>query len=467
MTGSVLQLLVLLCLAYLVLTTLVQFAFLAIGGVENAVRKLDDESTDYETLSSSRFTIPVSVIVAAYNEERVIESTVRSFLGFDYPEFEVIVANDGSTDGTLERLREAFDLEPYEVFVRHVFPSALVRSIYRSRTHPNLVVIDKENGGKADTWNAALNVARYRYVCGVDADTVFDPRALLKVMRVAVRDPARIVGVTSQITTAREPERVLALPSGRRRVDGGPLAVYQHLDFLRAFLNNRLAWSRFGFMLCSPGGFQIWRRDVLEELGGYSTSFTCEDIELTFRVHEHFRREGREYQLPCLPDSVGITESPDTYAKLISQRERWQRVISETVVHYRHMWFNRRYGSVGFVGTPFYLLTEVVSPAIEVVALATLAVAVVVGLFDPVTFVVVLAAIAFVNAALTAGAILLDDLQSRLYRKRDLARILAFAPLELLLYRPIIFWARVKGSWGFLRGDKSWNRFERNVRAPA
>jgi cellulose synthase/poly-beta-1,6-N-acetylglucosamine synthase-like glycosyltransferase len=467
MTGSVLQLLVLLCLAYLVLTTLVQFAFLAIGGVENAVRKLDDESTDYETLSSSRFTIPVSVIVAAYNEERVIESTVRSFLGFDYPEFEVIVANDGSTDGTLERLREAFDLEPYEVFVRHVFPSALVRSIYRSRTHPNLVVIDKENGGKADTWNAALNVARYRYVCGVDADTVFDPRALLKVMRVAVRDPARIVGVTSQITTAREPERVLALPSGRRRVDGGPLAVYQHLDFLRAFLNNRLAWSRFGFMLCSPGGFQIWRRDVLEELGGYSTSFTCEDIELTFRVHEHFRREGREYQLPCLPDSVGITESPDTYAKLISQRERWQRVISETVVHYRHMWFNRRYGSVGFVGTPFYLLTEVVSPAIEVVALATLAVAVAVGLFDPVTFVVVLAAIAFVNAALTAGAILLDDLQSRLYRKRDLARILAFAPLELLLYRPIIFWARVKGSWGFLRGDKSWNRFERNVRAPA
>jgi poly-beta-1,6-N-acetyl-D-glucosamine synthase len=467
MTGNVLQLLVLLCLAYLVLTTLVQFAFLAIGGVENAVRKLDDESTDYETLSSSRFTIPVSVIVAAYNEERVIESTVRSFLGFDYPEFEVIVANDGSTDGTLERLRKAFDLEPYEVFVRHVFPSARVRSIYRSRTHPNLIVIDKENGGKADTWNAALNVARYRYVCGVDADTVFDPRALLKVMRVAVRDPARIVGVTSQITTAREPERVLALPSGRRRVDGGPLAVYQHLDFLRAFLNNRLAWSRFGFMLCSPGGFQIWRRDVLEELGGYSTSFTCEDIELTFRVHEHFRREGREYQLPCLPDSVGITESPDTYAKLISQRERWQRVISETVVHYRHMWFNRRYGSVGFVGTPFYLLTEVVSPAIEVVALATLAVAVAVGLFDPVTFVVVLAAIAFVNAALTAGAILLDDLQSRLYRKRDLARILAFAPLELLLYRPIIFWARVKGSWGFLRGDKSWNRFERNVRAPA
>jgi cellulose synthase/poly-beta-1,6-N-acetylglucosamine synthase-like glycosyltransferase len=467
MTGDLLTVLVLLCLAYLVLTTLVQVAFLAVGALENAVRKLEDASTDYHTLGSSRFTIPVSIIVAAYNEETVIESTVRSFLGFDYPEFEVIVASDGSTDGTLERLREAFDLEPYEVFVRHVFPSAPVRSMYRSRTHPNLVVIDKENGGKADTWNAALNVARYRYVCGVDADTVFDPRALLKVMRVAVRDPARIVGVTSQITTAREPERVLALPEGKRTVDHGPLGVYQHLDFLRAFLNNRLAWSHLGFMLCSPGGFQVWRRDVLEELGGYSLEFTCEDIELTFRVHEHFRREGRDYLVHCLPDSVGVTESPNTYSKLVSQRERWQRVISETVLHYRRMWFNRRYGSVGFVGAPFYLLTEVVSPAVEVVALATLAVAVGVGLFDPLTFVVVLSAVAFVNAALTAGAILLDDLQSRLYRKRDLARILAFAPLELVLYRPIIFLARVKGSWGFLRGDKSWNRFERNVRAPA
>ena len=151
----------------------------------------------------------------------------------------------------------------------------------------------------------------------------------------------------------------------------------------------------------------------------------------------------------------------------MSQRERWQRVISETVIHYRRMWFNRRYGAVGFVGAPFDLLTEVVSPAIEVIALATLAVAVAVGLFDPGSFVVVLLAMAFVNAALTAGAVLLDDLQSRLYRKRDLVRILLFAPVELVLYRPIIFWARVKGSWGFLRGDKSWDRFERNVRAPA
>jgi cellulose synthase/poly-beta-1,6-N-acetylglucosamine synthase-like glycosyltransferase len=465
--GTLLQIAVLACFAYLLLVNLVAVVFLVLGAVENAVRRHEEASTDYGMLGSSRFTIPVSVIVAAYNEERVIESSVTSFLEFDYPEFEVIVVNDGSSDATLERLREGFDLVPYEVFVRHVFSAQPVRGIYRSALHPNLVVVDKENGGKADAWNAALNVAKYRYVCGVDADTVFDKKALLKVMRYPMNDPARVVGVTSQIATAKEPEKILALPPGQRRVDGGVLGLYQHLDFLRAFLNNRLAWSRFGFMMCSPGGFQIWRRDVLEEVGGYAQDFTCEDIELTFRIHERFRREGRDYHIACLPDSVGVTEGPDDVHKLVSQRERWQRVINETVVHYRRMWFNPRYGSVGMVGAPFYLLTEVLSPVVELVALGSLAVAVALGLFDLDVFLVVVAAMAFLNAALTAGAILLDDVQSRLYRVRDLVRLLLMSPLDMVLYRPIIAWARFKGSWRYLRGDKAWHKFERNVRAPA
>ena len=184
-------------------------------------------------------------------------------------------------------------------------------------------------------------------------------------------------------------------------------------------------------------------------------------------MHEKFRREGRDYEIHCLPDNVGTTEGPDTVRKLVSQRERWQRVINETVWHYRHMWFRPRYGSVGLLGAPFYLFTEVLAPVFEVLAIVALGVAVALRLFDPAVFVVMLCAVAFLNAALTACAILLDDLQSRTYRVRDLARMLVLAPLDLVLYRPIIVWARLKGTWGFLRGDKAWHKFERNARAPA
>jgi poly-beta-1,6-N-acetyl-D-glucosamine synthase len=458
---------VLVCLGYLLLTNIVYVVLVAVAAIENGVRRHETSGEDYGVLASSRFTIPVSVIVAAYDEESAIVSTVDSLLALDYPEHEVIVVNDGSNDGTLERLRETFRLEPYEMFVRRVFETEEVRAIYRSAEHENLIVVDKENGGKADALNVGLNVARFRYVCGVDADTVFDRNALLKGMRLVVQDPARIVGVTSHLTIARDPEQAMAAPPGKRPIDRSPLLAYQHLDYLRAFFNNRLAWSKLGFMLCSVGAFQIWRRDVLEEVGGYSRDFTCEDIELTFRVHERFLREGREYQIICLPDNVGTTEGPDTAGKLVAQRERWQRVIDETVWHYRHMWFRPRYRSVGLVGAPFYLFTEVLAPAVEVLALVSLPVSLALGVFDLGVFAVMVLAIAFLNAALTACAILLDDLQSRTYRRRDLARLLLLAPLDLVLYRPLIIWARLTGSWRFLRGDKAWHKFDRNARAPA
>jgi len=461
---SALTVVVLVCLAYLVFTTVVYVTLTLIGAVESIVRRHESSSADYAGMGASRFTIPVSVVVPAFNEERVIASTTRWMLELYYPEHEVIVVNDGSSDGTLAALVEAFELEPYEAFVRRVFPHHEVRAMYRSPDHPNLVVVDKANGGKADALNAALDVARYRYVCAVDADTWFDRKALLKGMRLAVQDPAKVIGVTSHLTTARKPEEAMSAPQGRRRIDLHPLMAYQHLDFLRAFFNNRTAWSRGNYMLCSPGAFAIWRRDVLEEVGGYARTFTCEDIELTFRVHEKYLREGRDYQILCLTDNVATTEGPDTAGKLVSQRERWQRVIDETVWHYRRMWFNPRYKAVGLVGAPFYLLTEVLAPAFELLGMVALVGAIALGLFQPLTFAVMIAAIAFTNAALTASAVYFEDLQSRSYRKRDLAVLLLLTPLDFVLYRPLILWARLKGSWGFLRRDKSWNKFERNVR---
>jgi cellulose synthase/poly-beta-1,6-N-acetylglucosamine synthase-like glycosyltransferase len=463
--GSALGWVVTVCFAYLLVTYAVYGLLVAVSIVERRLRAAARRSGADDLIRESTLTIPVTIVAPLYNEAPIAAASVDSFLDVDYPEFDVVVVNDGSTDGTLERLVEAFALRPVELFFRRTFACAPVRTIYRSATHPNLVVVDKVNGGKADSLNCGLNFARYRYVCGVDGDTILSRRSLLDGMRLVLNDPARVIGVTGHIAISGRPEAALNADGVPARLDRRPLLAFQHLDYLRSFFNNRLGWTRLNMMLCAVGAFQIWRRDVLEEVEGFSTRFTCEDIELTFRLHERFRREGRDYEILSLAETVGVTEGPDRIASLISQRERWQRVIMETVFHYRRMAFNPRYGTVGLLGVPFFVLTEVIAPCFEIGSVAAIVAGFATGSFALSTAALMLAAITFANAILATAAIMLEDKTSRAYRRRDLLRLVALGPLDLLLYRPLIVFARAKGTWRFLRRDTGWHKFERNVRA--
>jgi cellulose synthase/poly-beta-1,6-N-acetylglucosamine synthase-like glycosyltransferase len=207
----------------------------------------------------------------------------------------------------------------------------------------------------------------------------------------------------------------------------------------------------------------VWRRDIVEEAGGWSREFTCEDIELTFRVHERLRAEGRDYRIVCLPDPVGVTEGPDTVRKLVAQRERWQRVTIETWWAYRHMLFDRRYGSVGMIGMPFYLLSEILAPLFEMASVAAIAGGVLLGVIEWDLLLWVTALIALVNGVFNACAVFGVDRQARQYTIASLLGFFLLAPLELIVYRPVISLARVKGTWRFMRGDKGWHKFERNL----
>ena len=455
---------VVVCLLYLLAVYATYMMMLVFSTAEERRRRKGRRFESFTSVRDSSLTIPVSVIAPVYNEEPIVVAATRSFLAVDYPTLEIIVVNDGSTDGTLAALEQEFGLEEVGQAFRRQFDSAPIRAIYRSSTHPQLIVIDKENGGKADSLNCGLNLARYRYVCGVDGDTILAPQSLLKGMRLALADPQRVVGVTGHIAISGMPEAALDRAGRPHRLDPRPLLAFQHLDYLRSFFNHRLGWTRLNTMLCAVGAFQIWRRDVLEELGGFSTTFTCEDIELTFRVHERFRREGRPYEIVSLPDTVGVTEGPDRLHTLVAQRERWQRVILETVFHYRRMLLRPRYGTVGFVGMPFFVLSEVLAPAFELLALASIGAGLALGAFALGQTLLVLSGLALANGIFTSAAVLLEDRTSRAYPPRDLMRLILLGPLDLFIYRPLIFWARAKGTWRFLRGDKGWHKFERNTR---
>jgi len=449
------------CYVYLLAVFAALVVMLLVSALEHRELLQQAGADDDELLAVSRFSIPVSVLVPAYNEAILIEFAVRSLLASTYPQFEIIVVNDGSHDDTLGVLRRAFRLERREMFYRRQFHSEPVRAVYSSPLHEHLIVVDKNNGGKADALNAALNLARYRYVCVVDGDTVVHHDALLRAMRFVMRDPALVVGVTGHITVTRRPEH----GAGAAAADDHLLTRFQQLDYIRAFLNNRLGWSHGGFMLCSAGVFAVWRRDLFVEAGGFSREFTCEDIEFTFRVHERLRRERRAYRIVAMPVPVGRTECPDTIRCLISQRARWQRVTIEAVWHYRRMLFNPRYGSVGWAGMPFYLVVEVLAPVFEVASMIVVPAALAVGMLDWRPFALLLGTAALTNSAFTNAGLLMNEQAAHSYPMRELFRLMLLGVADLFLYRPLLVAAHTKGLVDYLRGRKSWDKFPRNGRS--
>ncbi len=440
---------------------------LAIAMYENMFRRRQNDVEDYASLLDSHYTIPVSIIAPAFNEALMIAPAVRSLLAQGYPEFEVIVVDDGSTDGTLAAMIDAFELEPHQASFSETIASRPIRTVYRSRREPRLTVIEKENGGKADALNCGVNFARFRYLCTVDGDTMFAPDALLRTMALVMRDPARIVAAASLFGISLEPEAAPnerhSLPSTNRHL----LADFQHLDLMRSFVAFRLAWTRLDCMLCVSGAFGVWRRDVILEMGGFSPAFTCEDIEMTFRIHERFLRERRPYRIISLPNMVAQTEGPSSIRSLISQRARWQRVTLETIWHYRRMLGRKRYGSVGMLGVPYYVLFECLAPLFHVLAIGSLIVAIAIGALSWPVYLAFLGMIVFGTAIPTSVAIGLHDFGYRDYRVGDLVGMLALGPFDLILYRPILLWAGLRGTWEFLRREKGWNKFDRNQRRSA
>ena len=435
--------------------------------VEAAQRRREDQAEDYESVLESPFSIPVSIIAPSFNEEVMAVPVLRSLLAQAYPTTEVIAVDDGSTDGTLAAMIEAFDLEPRRVFYRTTLGTKPVRMVYKSRTEPRLTVVSKDNGGKADALNCGINFARYRFLCCVDGDTMFAPDAVLKAMAVISRDPARIVGAASLFGISLTPETIGEPSYAGPTMNGHLLGDFQHLDMMRAFVDYRAAWSRLECMMCVSGGYGIWRRDVVVEVGGFSPNFTCEDIEMTFRVHEHMLRQKRPYRIVSLPSLIAQTEGPSKIKSLISQRARWQRVTLETIWEYRRMFLRPKYRKVGMLGVPYYAIFECLAPLFQIVSIVTLALAGIYGIIGWQPYLAFLGMMAFGTAIPTTLSVWLHDKGYRDYRVRDLVHMLLLGPVDLFLYRPILMWAGMVGTIEFLRGDKAWNKFERNVRRPA
>lgn len=354
------------------------FALVGLRAVILESRQTSD--TELRDLMERDIFKPVSIIVPAYNEEGSIVAAVRSFVTLHYPKFEVIVICDGSTDGTMDRLIEAFALvEEPRVWAR-TLPTQPVRRVMRSLRDPGLVVAEKANGGKADAVNAGINLARYPLVAPVDSDCLLDAQAILRATRNFVKDDTVIaVGGTvrplngATITGGRP----LALRMPRRWVER-----LQVVEYARAFFLGRAGWSRMGALLIISGAFGIFRRDALLKVGGFWTETLGEDMELVMKLHKEFGRGRVPYRIVFSPDPICWTEVPSDLKTLLGQRSRWHRGLWTNLWRHKDMLFNPRYGRLGMFAVPFFWLFEGLGPIIEVLGFTSLLVSAALGILD-------------------------------------------------------------------------------------
>jgi cellulose synthase/poly-beta-1,6-N-acetylglucosamine synthase-like glycosyltransferase len=414
-----------------------------------------------EEMFRSPLTPGISVLVPAFNEEAVIVESVRSLLSLRYPRHEVVVSNDGSTDSTIAVLIESFDLAPVRVAARTGVPTAPVRGTYVSRRHPNLLVVDKENGGRSDALNAGLNVARHPYVCVIDADSLLEEDALLKVAKPILDDPELLAATGGTVRIANgcrvDHGRVVDV-----QLPGSRLATVQAVDYFRAFLVARVGWSRLNALGIISGAFGLFHRSLLETVGGYSTDTVGEDFELTLRLHRHLRERGEPYRIAFISDPVCWTEVPEQFSTLGRQRRRWQRGLWQGLRVHQPMLFSPRYGVVGLVAMPYFALFEFLSP---VFSLAGVVVTILLWLLGELTATYVaaflLVSIGF-GVLLSTAALVLEEFSYRRYRgSGDLLRLLAYAVLENVGFQQLHDFWRAMGYIDIARGTTGWGAQQR------
>jgi hypothetical protein len=409
-------------------TYLSAIAIVAIVAAVRAGGRREDALAPSDAVSVSRFTIPVSVIVPVTGDTTNVSRSIAALLRLNYPAFEVIVVADGVGASSFEALAREWQLGAKEFFYRRTLHTADVRRIYRSGADARVMVIDKAPGGYGDALNCGVNVARFRYVMPLSPDIVFDADALFRLMSAALLDPASVVAASNHIERAAGPA-------------GGGWPLFERLASLRALLNTRLAWRHLRHGVGPHGAVFVWRRDVVLKLDGFSQSAADPDLDLMFRVQAvETDRGGR---VARSGDVFGQVE-PGRLERVFAAAARRQRAALQTLGRV----MRGRPHSLDRLAFAHFIESEIVTPALQTwVVLGALSGAVL-GWFSWTAPFFALLLLSFGNAAVTAAALLLRGFASGSPDERELGRLLIAAPLDFVLYRPVLALARLAGAVG-------------------
>ena len=421
----------------------------------------DDDHSHWEMLRSESF-LPVSIIVPAYNEQNTIRESVLALLTLHYPEFKVIVVNDGSSDSTAETMIKEFDMKPVH-YVRddETISHQPIRQIYGSEKYPDLLFLDKKNGKKADAINAGMTCVRTPLFCVIDADSLLESGALLKAVRPFLETSDNVIAVGGTVGIVNG----CTVKNGQVTQYGLPkkfLPRIQVVEYIRAFLMARLAASRKGTLAIISGAFGIFRRDIAVAIGGYDTTTVGEDMEMVLRMHRYMLERDIPYSVRYVPEPVCWTEAPESLKFLSNQRIRWQRGALECLSRHKNMLFNRKYGRLGMVTLPTFLLVDLISPVMEIIGYFLIILLILFGWLEAKYIIALLVLFSF-GVLITVMSLMIEqDEIEQFTNPMDIFKVLLTACVENFGYRQICSFWRIRGLFQHFGGKKAtWGKMER------
>ncbi|HBY57915.1 MAG TPA: glycosyl transferase [Candidatus Atribacteria bacterium] len=427
-----------------------------------AIRKYTHKITHIELKNVFRFsnTKPISLIVPAYNEGNTIIDSTKAFLQLEYPEFQIIVVNDGSKDDTLDKLITHFSMKKVHFGVIENLNTKPLRGVYMSSKYPSLIVLDKENGGKADAINAGINISKNPLICVVDADSILERDCLLKIAHPFMENENTIaVGGIVRIANGCKVKYGRVLEIGPPKSWLGKIQV---VEYLRAFLFGRTGFDSLNAMLIISGAFGCFKREALIKVGGYKSDSLGEDMEIVVKMHEIIRKNNPKARITFVPDPICWTLVPENFPSLRSQRIRWQKGTVQSLGLHKKLFLNPKYGWVGLLAFPYFTIFEMFGPIIEFSGYVIVILSYLLRITDVSFVVVFFTAAVLYGIVLSILSVILEEMSFRKYPKGVHLFILFCASvLENLGYRQLLTWWRFQAMVEYLFGARSWGKIEK------
>ena len=416
--------------------------------------------SDYKKYGNSENMLPISVLVPAYNEENTIVDNIKSLLSLNYSNFEVVVINDGSKDTTLEKIINEFSLRKFNQPVRYRIKTKEILGIYKNIDIPNLVLVNKKNGGKADALNVGVNISKYPLFAAIDADSVIESDSLVRVTMPFIEDKETIaVGGIVRIVNGSLIKggvvKKIDLPKNK-------VAMFQIIEYLRAFLTGRMGWDYISSLLIISGAFGAFNKARVIEVGGYKVGTIGEDMELVVRLHEYMHKKKLKYKIKFIPDPVCWTQCPESFKDLRSQRRRWQIGLMDSLFRYKNILLNPSYGTIGLLAAPYFWFFEMIGPIIEVIGYILIPLSYFAGILNLRFFILFLVTSILYGVILSLGAVLLEEYTFNKYPGlRQLAKLTFYGILENFGYRQLTVLFRIEGILKFRKQRHSWGKINR------